>query len=706
MPSEESPPRRWQVLVICLWCVGWLGWTVWDFLWRGIARAVVSDLEALSQLRFCASFFSLTTTRMFHIAATFVLLASAVVIGRWVLRGLRLASDEKPATLLTGLAIGLLVFGNVVLVLGLLGFMQPWVFWLLVILPIILWLSHRAQRRGGSFSTLSRPNFWSESDWFGKTLLGLAVAACLINLLGAFVPPHEYDTLKYQLAAPKEYLLRGRIEFLPHNFYANMPSLVNMLYLWGMVVGAGGNVETLLSGGDGIPQILNWCFGILSAIALFFLAQPRLGKRCALYAASAFYLSPRIFELSGAAFADIGICFFALVAVAEAWSAVEAEDQKAILRSALIAGATLSCKYTASLIVVVPLTLAVALHCIPNWRRAMRWACIFLLVSLLVVTPWLLRSWVWTSNPVFPFLHQVFASPLWDEAMQKAFDQQHHAAWQTGDIHQLGTWLKFTPKNAALLAWIVPPCIVLPSLIARLSFGLFWAASAAVFWLGLMNLTWRYIFPIFPLICLAGASAFCVAEQKRISQWVARVTLAVLLVVSFLRGTLHNPLRDLAVAGKTPPIINAFSLCMGSISRAEFVHSLLPAVDWMNKNLAPAATVLYVGEDRTYYARHKVIYRTAYGERVLTKLAGKPQTADEWQAALRKTDVAHVFVDWDRLGWQADFYGDIEDVDWRAFDAFLKERGRLIYPKDQSAKPSDQTLRGACVYELVASPIN
>ena len=45
-----------------------------------------------------------------------------------------------------------------------------------------------------------------------------------------------YDVLEYHLQVPKEYLQEGRIQYLPHNVYANFPANVEMLYLLAMIV--------------------------------------------------------------------------------------------------------------------------------------------------------------------------------------------------------------------------------------------------------------------------------------------------------------------------------------------------------------------------------------------------------------------------------------------------------------------------------------
>ena len=53
---------------------------------------------------------------------------------------------------------------------------------------------------------------------------------------GRCCPTIDFDVLEYHLQGPKEYYQAGRIAYLPHNVYTNMPFGVEMLHLLGMEV--------------------------------------------------------------------------------------------------------------------------------------------------------------------------------------------------------------------------------------------------------------------------------------------------------------------------------------------------------------------------------------------------------------------------------------------------------------------------------------
>ena len=55
-----------------------------------------------------------------------------------------------------------------------------------------------------------------------------AIAFVAIVLLGSLLPPWDFDVREYHLQVPKEWLQQGRIAFLPHNVYGNMPLAAEM----------------------------------------------------------------------------------------------------------------------------------------------------------------------------------------------------------------------------------------------------------------------------------------------------------------------------------------------------------------------------------------------------------------------------------------------------------------------------------------------
>ena len=100
---------------------------------------------------------------------------------------------------------------------------------------------------------------------------------------------------------------------------------------------------------------------------------------------------------------------------------------------------------------------------------------------------------------------------------------------------------------------------------------------------------------------------------------------------------------------------------------------------WMNHNLPESAKVLYIGEARAYYARHPVVWSTAYDQHPLDTFARPPVTAEELWMRLRAADITHIyanFSEWRRLRQN---YNYLLDIDNGALRTMLQERAREIH---------------------------
>ena len=81
-----------------------------------------------------------------------------------------------------------------------------------------------------------QPGCGEEPDVVGIRWLWAALPFVLVLVLASVLPPLDFDVCEYHLQAPKEFFEQGRIGFLPHNVYANMPMGAEMLSLLAMSI--------------------------------------------------------------------------------------------------------------------------------------------------------------------------------------------------------------------------------------------------------------------------------------------------------------------------------------------------------------------------------------------------------------------------------------------------------------------------------------
>jgi 4-amino-4-deoxy-L-arabinose transferase-like glycosyltransferase len=243
-------------------------------------------------------------------------------------------------------------------------------------------------------------------------------------LLLASVPPVSRDALTHHLALPKLWVQRGGINETPEIVFSYYPQLVDLLY-----------VLPLLIGHDIAAKYLHFAFALATTLLVFLFVRRRLGPAWAALAGLMFLTIPLIMKLSVTVYVDLGMIFFTTAAL---FAGVLWLEQPARLRwlvlAALCIGLALSTKYNA-LISFLVLSLLLPFFFLNSRKdkaseqlNAVRYGVIFVGVALLAFSPWLIRNYALTGNPVYPLMSGVFASAdAVPEAASDTNDAREHA---------------------------------------------------------------------------------------------------------------------------------------------------------------------------------------------------------------------------------------------------------------------------------------
>ncbi len=111
------------------------------------------------------------------------------------------------------------------------------------------------------------------STWWQPRVWWLAVPFVLVIAGGALLPPIDFDVLEYHLQVPREWVQNGRITFLPHNVYGNMPLGAEALVALTMALSPG---EQGWWWGRSAGKLVMALFAPLAAVLLV-----SAGRRCA-----------------------------------------------------------------------------------------------------------------------------------------------------------------------------------------------------------------------------------------------------------------------------------------------------------------------------------------------------------------------------------------------------------------------------------------
>jgi len=314
-----------------------------------------------------------------------------------------------------GILLGTAIVGLLMFLLGVCGLWRGPVPFVVLAIGAATGVFGLARERARMGSDLRR--VLSGHGVAGWLVVLIAAVVGALALLYALTPPVQSDALRYHLAAPAEWIKAGRITYLPGSVASNFPFLVEMnfalallcglpagaklVHLFYLVLAAGG--VALIAGNiarreDGIPK----------------------GLRPGLLAATLLLTHPIASLIGSWAFVELASLAYLLGMI---WALVRwAENKRTeeLVLAALFGGAAFASKYTN----LAPLGFAALLAGIiagwkQPWPKGLRegflTACAFGLIGCAVCSPWLIRNFINTGNPVYPLAYSIFGGPDWSE---------------------------------------------------------------------------------------------------------------------------------------------------------------------------------------------------------------------------------------------------------------------------------------------------
>ena len=255
--------------------------------------------------------------------------------------------------------------------------------------------------------------FRRASETRSRTSLSLFFAICLGLVLAgtavtALTPVTDGDALCYHLQVPKVFLMQGSVGFAPDLHETVYPLVTEMLY-----------AMALEFRGPVACRGIQWVLGLVFAANVTALARPSLGRRA--WWAGAIALSvPAVSNGMSAPLNDVALAAFGTAAIF-AWVRLhERPSGKAAVVAGLLAGLAVGVKYPALVLLrVAGSSRSRCERACPAGRRptsrtgpaGSRWR------PSISRRPWrpaaggILRAYVHTGNPVYPFSATPSAGP-------------------------------------------------------------------------------------------------------------------------------------------------------------------------------------------------------------------------------------------------------------------------------------------------------
>lgn len=253
-----------------------------------------------------------------------------------------------------------------------------------------------------------------------------ALGLCIFFFLGleallSTAPLTGSDAMNYHFTAPL--LQIGRPEqpifWLTNSFFMG---LGHELIALGLVLG-----------GYRLALLLIFFGGCLTAAALFQMASKWMSLEWALAAALTFLMTPIVFwQVSTAGSPDVWMGFYAVLAALAVGQVDRASTPRWLILASLYAGAGASIKYTGFILT------AVILLSVFWMTRSLLWVALCSAVALATGMFPLLRNFLWTGDPFFPFLNRWMGRVAMNEFGLKSLQAAVHShAFSTRPLHIL-----------------------------------------------------------------------------------------------------------------------------------------------------------------------------------------------------------------------------------------------------------------------------
>jgi len=581
----------------------------------------------------------------FALGLFFYVLLTATAIGAKVLRWFHLSELSKVEHFLFSATLGLGVLAYGILLLGLASQLSVVSITVLLLLATTWGITEWSEILSLWKTTLTRflQNWKDTPSMLQKALIVVAGIIFLAALLQTLTPPQDYDGLMYHLQGPNLFLKASEIRLLPEPWPVNMPMTIEMLFTYGLAYGS-----------DTFARLVNFGYGILLVLSAYLFARRFFGISTGRIAVLLMAGIPVFSLWITYASSDTGWSLYAFMGL-YLLSLYRAKGQtQFLILSGLTSGLALGSKYLA-LPWVFTLGLLVLWDERKKLKKLLRAGALFALPALVTGSPWYIKNWLWTGNPVYPFY---FGGPGWD-AIRQDLLMNYLGSFGTGrsllDYLLIPINLYVQHAKFALVAYEMPNILFLLALLFPLyqkdeTARRIGAASALFlfFWAFGVQHT-RYLLPIFPGLSILTALVLPQIIERPFPK-PHRSILFGLLIVPMLFTLLYQAL----LFETNQP----YKIILGVESKTTFLSRTVndfTATRFVREHSPEDTRVLMMRDGRGYYCGQQCPWA---GDQFLwTALVLRNQSVDSLAHNLCEMGVTHLLFN----GWDARWFIEHHD---------------------------------------------
>jgi hypothetical protein len=514
----------------------------------------------------------------------------------------------------------------------------------------------------------------------------------LIEIILNLTPPIDRDALIHHLAIPKLWLNNGGFYEMKWAVFSYYPMNVDLLY-----------IIPIYFHKDFIAKFIHMAFGIGTALLIYHYLKTKINHIAGLLGILVFLSTPMIFRLSTEAYVDLGLTFFTTAAIIAfiRYRDSEFKEFKWLFLSSVAMGLALGTKYNALIAWFFLSTVIVFVYSRDTGEqwKAIKYGSIFFLISLAVFSPWLIKNYILTGNPLYPLLQGIFS--ITDASVQEGtrsvsggtysgIFQMREAMYGESFWEALLIPIRYffqgQDNNYRYFDGVLNPVLIIfaPFAFMNKSFHRdnFFFTGFAVFFILIATFLdqtrIRYILPVVPIL-----SIMTVMGLISVFNWINSFTIdfknimaAALLVIFMLFMS-----KNIFYIKNYYQNISPFNYISGKESRDDFISRHLgsyPAMNFINQNTPDNAKIrLIMLAGRGYYLDRIYEDDSSMGMVFISSLVGASSDGRTFQNYIDSLDYTHLLLRIDMFNkYLQDNYSTMTK---KQFFRQLKKSTEIIY---------------------------
>ncbi|MFH1563280.1 MAG: glycosyltransferase family 39 protein [Nitrospirota bacterium] len=573
------------------------------------------------------------------------IICAAFGLGRRLVKCVKIQPPSLLEEFVLNVGIGLGLLSLIMLGLGFSRLFYPVVAYTLIILLDILFIYELK----GIIPRVKFINF-KKLDKVTIVLLIIFGLCTFFNFLKAYIPPMTSDVLLYHLALPGYFIEFHKI-YDVSKIFANseVPLLLEMLYTLGMLVR-----------NDLVAQLILSFYGFLGTLSIVLILRKFSDFRIALLGAILYSSLPSIIVYSGTCMNDLGLAFYIILAVYTFSGWLEFSKKGWLIISAVTCGFAIGTKYWGGItLTLLPLTIIfikmTKKEIRLNFTSIFKYNLIFGLLFLLVFSPWMIKAYIHTNNPVSPFILpgvnasncNPFIENVWNSSL-KGFQlgivgfldmiRNFKMYYQDDPYRLINGLLYFNIQFFPLLFLILFSIPGFKKNPIGINFILIFSLIHLLIGSKFAFMSDRYFFvPLSPVLCvLAAYGAGKILEKGKLHKQIC-----VIVLIGLICGWWAYAYAFLTAKGWSH---RALPVIFGIESRDSFLRKNLDfysMADYINTHLSISDKMLSINETQSYYFKVQFVHSHTSVEGTIVHTSSN---INEILSSLKKNNIHYIFI--------------------------------------------------------------